>query len=206
MVKSMRPGTGRMAVVMPGGALFRGNREGEIRRRMIESGKLRLVIELPQGIFHSTGVATCVFGLADEPRKEVRFVDATGIFTKTRGLNVLTDGQIDEIHALCVGGDDVPGKAATLPIAAVGEGHTPWSLSPRGRVPRVPARGPTEGAPKPPGHGNLRGDAPTRPLAEVQNDIIHGLIEISARHTRLITLLAEERFGFRPEAPDEGED
>ena len=37
MVKSMRPGRGRMAVVLQQGVLFRGNDEGEIRRKMIES-------------------------------------------------------------------------------------------------------------------------------------------------------------------------
>ena len=172
---------------------------------MIESGKLRLVIELPQGIFHSTGVATCVFGLADEPRKEVRFVDATGIFTKTRGLNVLTDGQIDEIHALCAGGDDVPGKAATLPIAAIGDHFLPWSLSPRHYV-RSDAERASDAGVSTDGSGNNRGNGPVRPLIEVQNDVIHGLIDITTRQAKLLTLLTEGKFGLGPEPPDDGAD
>ena len=42
----MKPGTGRMAVVMPQGVLFRGGAEKAIRQRMLESGLFDAVIGL----------------------------------------------------------------------------------------------------------------------------------------------------------------
>lgn len=59
IVASLRPGTGRAAVILPVGALFRGGSEGNIRKSLIERDLLESVIWLGRGI-RSTGVSQCI--------------------------------------------------------------------------------------------------------------------------------------------------
>ncbi|MGH8336737.1 MAG: N-6 DNA methylase, partial [Gammaproteobacteria bacterium] len=56
MVETMKPRTGRMAVVVPHGVLFRGASEGAIRRKLIEENLLDTVIGLPEKLFYGTGI------------------------------------------------------------------------------------------------------------------------------------------------------
>ena len=56
MYKSMRPGKGRCAVVMPQGVLFHGGREGEIRKKMIETDCVECVVTLVGNLFYGAGV------------------------------------------------------------------------------------------------------------------------------------------------------
>ena len=59
MVQSMKPGTGRMAVVMPQGILFRGNEEGRIREKMVKSDLVEAVVTLGDKLFYGTGLSPC---------------------------------------------------------------------------------------------------------------------------------------------------
>ncbi|GAA4343792.1 type I restriction-modification system subunit M [Variovorax defluvii] len=78
MVETMKPGSGRMAVIVPHGVLFRGAAEARIRRRLVEENLLDAVIGLPEKLFYSTGIpgAILVFrkSKADD---EVLFIDAS---------------------------------------------------------------------------------------------------------------------------------
>jgi type I restriction enzyme M protein len=56
MVETMKPRSGRMAVVVPHGVLFRGGTEGAIRRKLIEENLLDAVIGLPEKLFYGTGI------------------------------------------------------------------------------------------------------------------------------------------------------
>ena len=60
MVASMKPGTGRLGVVMPHGVLFRGGVEGKIRQCLIERDQLDAVIGLPANLFYSTSIPACL--------------------------------------------------------------------------------------------------------------------------------------------------
>jgi type I restriction enzyme M protein len=57
MVKSMAAGTGRMAVVLPHGALFRASKEGEIRKKILNMDLLDAVIGVGPNLFYGTGLA-----------------------------------------------------------------------------------------------------------------------------------------------------
>lgn len=63
MVKSMADVSGRMAVVLPQGALFRKGAEGEIRRKLLEMDLLEAVIGLAPNLFYGTGLAACILVL-----------------------------------------------------------------------------------------------------------------------------------------------
>ena len=57
MVASMAEDSGRMAVVLPQGALFRKGAEGRIRRALLEQDLIEAVIGLAPNIFYGTGLA-----------------------------------------------------------------------------------------------------------------------------------------------------
>ena len=101
MVKSMAPATGRMAVILPQGALFRGGAEGQIRRKLLEMDLIEAVIGLAPNLFYGTGLAACILVLRQRKRPEragqVLIVDAASLFRKGRAQNFLDPEHADTI-------------------------------------------------------------------------------------------------------------
>ena len=60
MIRSMAPRTGRMAVVLPQGALFRMGAEGKIRQKILDMDLIEAVIGLGPNLFYGTGLAACI--------------------------------------------------------------------------------------------------------------------------------------------------
>ena len=93
MVKSMAARTGRMAVVLPQGALFRGGVEGQIRQHLLKTDQIEAVIGLAPNLFYGTGLAACILVLRQtKPAKrkgKVLIVDASTLFRKGRAQNFL---------------------------------------------------------------------------------------------------------------------
>ncbi|MCL4862792.1 MAG: type I restriction-modification system subunit M [Caldilineaceae bacterium] len=96
MVKSMAPVTGRMAVVLPQGALFRGGVEGQIRRKLLEMDLIEAVIGLAPNLFYGTGLAACILVLRQRKLPEragkVLIADASSLYRKGRAQNFLDPG------------------------------------------------------------------------------------------------------------------
>ncbi|WP_419913301.1 type I restriction-modification system subunit M [Hoeflea sp.] len=107
MIEIARRHTGRVAVIVPHGVLFRGGSEGRIRQKLIEENLLDAVIGLPANLFTTTGipVAILVFdrsredGGANEDRKDVLFIDASKEFTPGKTQNAMGDRHIDKVLA-----------------------------------------------------------------------------------------------------------
>lgn len=105
MIEIAKRQSGRVAVIVPHGVLFRGGSEGEIRKRLIEDNLLDAVIGLPSNLFTTTGipVAVLVFdrsreqGGANEKRKDVLFIDASREYTSVKTQSVIEDAHIDKI-------------------------------------------------------------------------------------------------------------
>lgn len=93
MITSMKPDSGRVAVVLPQGALFRQGAEARIRRHVLESGVVDAVIGLGPNLFYGTGLAACVLILRAERALEregsVLFVNAEGLIKPGRNQNTL---------------------------------------------------------------------------------------------------------------------
>lgn len=104
MVKSMRPGRGRMAVVLPQGVLFRGNEEGKIRQKLIESDFIEAVVTLGDKIFYGTGLSPCFLVLRwvkDRAKvKKILMVDGSKILTQKRAQNLLSDEDVERLYKL----------------------------------------------------------------------------------------------------------
>ena len=54
---------GTMAIILPHGVLFRGGKEYEIRKKLLEDDSIDAVIGLPANLFYSTGIPVCILVL-----------------------------------------------------------------------------------------------------------------------------------------------
>ena len=60
MITSMAPRSGRLAVVLPHGALFRMGAEGKIRSKVLDMDLVEAVIGLGPNLFYGTSLAACI--------------------------------------------------------------------------------------------------------------------------------------------------
>lgn len=99
MVETMKPGTGRMAVVVPHGVLFRGAAEGKIRQKLIEENLLDVVIGLPEKLFYGTGIPAAILVLRKKKTDDkVLFIDASRDYQDGKNQNVLRRQDLDRIE------------------------------------------------------------------------------------------------------------
>lgn len=99
MVETMKPETGRMAVVVPHGVLFRGAAEGRIRRRLIEENLLDVVIGLPEKLFYGTGIPAAVLILRrNKSDEQVLFIDASHDYQDGKNQNLLRPQDLERIE------------------------------------------------------------------------------------------------------------
>lgn len=99
MVASLKQ-SGKMAVVMPHGVLFRGGEEKICRQRFIEEGILEAVIGLPQGLFYGTGIPACILIINKAraaQRKHVVFINADSEYKEGKNQNSLRPEDIEKI-------------------------------------------------------------------------------------------------------------
>jgi type I restriction enzyme M protein len=133
MVKSMDARNGRLAVVLPQGVLFRGGKEGEIRKKMIESDKLEYLITLVSGVFYSTGVSACVLALNNNKPAaragKVCLVDASRIYTARRARNIMTEENVNDVYKLCANYQDVTERAKVVTLDELREKDYTLSVS-----------------------------------------------------------------------------
>lgn len=98
MIETMKPRTGRMAVVVPHGVLFRGSSEGKIRTKLIEENLLDAVIGLPEKLFYGTGIPAAILILRKAKRdKKVLFIDASREFNSGKNQNMLGEVHLTKI-------------------------------------------------------------------------------------------------------------
>jgi type I restriction enzyme M protein len=98
MVETMKPGSGRMAVVVPHGVLFRGAAEGRIRQRLVEENLLDVVIGLPEKLFYGTGIPAAVLVFRKyKTDDKVLFIDASRDFEAGKNQNLLRKTDLERI-------------------------------------------------------------------------------------------------------------
>jgi type I restriction enzyme M protein len=135
MLCSMRRGPGRVAVVMPHGALFRGGVEQQIRRAMLEAGLLEAVVGLPANLFYSTNIPAVilVFRSVLDPgrRGHVLFVDGSACFFKGPSQNEMSSIHIERVvEGYRTGqdqGSDTPVHVRLVPINDIAAAN--WDLN-----------------------------------------------------------------------------
>jgi type I restriction enzyme M protein len=106
--------TGRVGVVMPLGALFRGGAEGLIRTGLLRSDRLDAVVGLPPNLFYSTTIPACLLIFratkALGRRGHVLFVDGSRRFAKAKTQNRLRPDDVDALVEAYRSGADPDGE------------------------------------------------------------------------------------------------
>ncbi|WQZ87462.1 type I restriction-modification system subunit M [Helicobacter pylori] len=99
IIKSLK-NTGKGAVILPHGVLFRGNAEGSIRKNLLMKGYIKGVIGLAPNLFYGTSIPACVIVLDKEnahARKGVFMIDASKDFKKDGNKNRLRDQDVQKM-------------------------------------------------------------------------------------------------------------
>jgi type I restriction enzyme M protein len=124
MVASLAEG-GRMAVVLPNGALFRARTEAAVRRDLVEADIVEAVIQLPKDMFYGAGIPACYLVIncakSETRRGRILFVDGSQGFHRTDTKNVLRDEDIDRIVEAYRGDQDREGFSAWVSNQQVAE-------------------------------------------------------------------------------------
>jgi type I restriction enzyme M protein len=110
IIRSLKT-TGKGAIILPHGVLFRGNAEAGIRTNIIRRGYIKGIIGLPANLFYGTGIPACIIVLDKEnadKRKGIFMIDASKGFIKDGNKNRL---RAQDIHKIV----DVFNKQTEIP-------------------------------------------------------------------------------------------
>jgi type I restriction enzyme M protein len=102
LIRSLKS-TGKGAIILPHGVLFRGNAEAEIRKNIIRKGFIKGIIGLPANLFYGTGIPACIIVVDKEnadSRKGIFMIDAGKGFAKDGNKNRLREQDIHRIVAV----------------------------------------------------------------------------------------------------------
>ncbi|WP_282053166.1 type I restriction-modification system subunit M [Phaeobacter inhibens] len=105
MIEIAKRQSGRVAVIVPHGVLFRAGAEGRIRQALIEENLLDAVVGLPANLFTTTGIPVAILifdrsreeGGTNEDRRDVLFIDASREFTPSKTMNTLEAAHLTKI-------------------------------------------------------------------------------------------------------------
>lgn len=104
ILKSLKS-TGKGAVILPHGVLFRGNAEARIRENLIKQGYIKGIIGLPANLFYGTGIPACIIVLDKEQSRARAFSvpgeasDKEGIFMVDASKGFMKDGNKNRLRA-----------------------------------------------------------------------------------------------------------
>ncbi|HGE6125725.1 TPA: type I restriction-modification system subunit M [Vibrio cholerae] len=105
IIKSLKS-TGKGAVILPHGVLFRGNAEARIRENLLKQGYIKGIIGLPANLFYGTGIPACIIVIDKESAasrmlKDPLDLDKTegGIFMVDASKGFAKDGNKNRLRA-----------------------------------------------------------------------------------------------------------
>lgn len=104
----LAPG-GTAAIVCFPGVMYRGGKEGRIRKYLVDNNHVDCVIRLPGNLFFGTGIATCILVLKKTGRDNgVLFIDASAEYVRAASSNRLAVANTEKILDACLRRQDVP--------------------------------------------------------------------------------------------------
>ena len=121
IVKSLKS-KGKGACILPHGVLFRGNAEGEIRKKLVRKGLIQGIIGLPANLFYGTGIPACIIVIDKEDahtRKGIFMMDASSGFLKDGPKNRLRDQDIHKIVDTFTRRLDIPRYSRMVPLSEI---------------------------------------------------------------------------------------
>lgn len=130
-LKSLKS-TGKAAVIMPHGVLFRGNAEATIRTRLLKHGFIKGIIGLPANLFYGTGIPACIVVLDKEnavARTGVFMIDASKGFIKDGNKNRLRSQDIHKIVDTFNKQLEVERYSRMVPMSEIAEPKNDYNLN-----------------------------------------------------------------------------
>ena len=111
---------GTAAIVCFPGVMYRGGKEGKIRKYLIDNNFVDCVIQLPDNLFFGTTIATCIMVLKKSKKDNtVLFIDASSECVKVTNSNKLTDDNTARILDTFIKREDVEHFAKVVTSADI---------------------------------------------------------------------------------------
>jgi type I restriction enzyme M protein len=157
--------TGKGAVILPHGVLFRGGAEAAIRREVVARGYIKGIIGLPANLFYGTGIPACIIVLDKEgaaARKGIFMIDASKGFIKDGNKNRLRAQDIHKIVDAFTRQLELPRYSRLVPLAEIRDPKNDFNLN----LPRYIDASEPEDIQDIDGH--LRGGIPDRDLDDLE--------------------------------------
>jgi len=119
IIKSLKPETGRCAILFPHGVLFR-DEERQMRAKLVEHDVVECVLGLGANLFYNSPMEACVvvcrMRKSKERRRKVLFINAVDEVTRERAQSFLRDEHINKILQAYRDFKDVEGFAHVATI------------------------------------------------------------------------------------------
>ena len=122
IVCSMKPDTGRCAILFPHGVLFR-NEEQDMRTKLVESDCIEAIIGLGPNLFYNSPMESCIVVCRTRKpaalRGKILFIDAVDQVERKNAQSYLTSQHIDRIVAAYEAGNDQDQFSAIVDLADI---------------------------------------------------------------------------------------
>jgi len=131
LIKSLKS-TGKGAIILPHGVLFRGNKEADIRRNLIKHGYIKGIIGLPSNLFYGTGIPACVVIIDKEnahARTGIFMIDASRGFMKDGNKNRLRAQDIHKIVDVFNRQLELPRYSRMVPVSEIASPGNDYNLN-----------------------------------------------------------------------------
>jgi len=131
VLKSLKS-TGKAAVILPHGVLFRRNAEASIRRQLLQRGYIKGIIGLPANLFYGTGIPACIIILDKETavgRTGIFMIDASKGFMKDGPKNRLRSQDIHKIVDVFNKQTAIAGYSRLAPLAEISNEVNDYNLN-----------------------------------------------------------------------------
>ncbi|EOB3567818.1 N-6 DNA methylase [Vibrio vulnificus] len=131
IIKSLKPDTGRAAMLWPHGVLFRDS-EQEIRKQVIESDIIEAVIGLGPNLFYNSPMESCVVVLncnkPAERKNKILFINGVEYVTRERAHSRLSGSDLDVLCEAYFRPDDQSDITALVDIDTISENQYNLSI------------------------------------------------------------------------------
>lgn len=112
--------------------LFRGNKEADIRRNLIQRGLIKGIIGLPANLFYGTGIPACIVVIDKEhahARTGIFMIDASKGFLKDGNKNRLRAQDIHKIVDVFTRQIELPRYSRMVPVAEIASPSNDYNLN-----------------------------------------------------------------------------
>lgn len=123
---------GKGAVILPHGVLFRGNKESDIRKKLIKRGYIKGIIGLPANLFYGTGIPACIVVIDKKDaagRMGIFMVDGSKGFIKDGNKNRLRSQDIHKIVDVFNRQLEVPRFSRMVPLSEIADSANDYNLN-----------------------------------------------------------------------------